>query len=67
MTRQYQLRGKTLRLIVLGGASKTASTLLTTAGGRKTRLTYSPRNALFEREDGTRVVRPFRGVRRIPS
>lgn len=25
---------------------------------------YPPRNVLIEREDGTRVVRPFRGLRR---
>jgi hypothetical protein len=26
-----------------------------------------PRNVLIERVDGTRVVRPFRGLRRDPS
>jgi len=26
-----------------------------------------PRNVLIERGDGTRVVRPFRGLRRMPS
>jgi hypothetical protein len=26
-----------------------------------------PRNVLIERGDGTRVVRPFRGLRRRPS
>ena len=26
-----------------------------------------PRNVLIERGDGTRVVRPFRGLRRKPS
>ena len=25
------------------------------------------RNVLIRREDGTRVVRPFRGLRRVPS
>lgn len=66
MTRQYQLRGDTLRLIALGGASKGISVILTPAGGRTMRMTYSPRNALLEREDGSRFVRPFRGLRRCP-
>lgn len=26
-----------------------------------------PRNVLIERADGTKVVRPFRGLRRLPS
>jgi hypothetical protein len=26
-----------------------------------------PRNVLVERSDGTRVVRPFRGLRRVPN
>jgi acetyl esterase len=26
-----------------------------------------PRNVLVERADGTRVVRPFRGLRRVPA
>jgi hypothetical protein len=26
-----------------------------------------PRNVLVEREDGALVVRPFRGLRRVPS
>lgn len=26
----------------------------------------APRNVLVEREDGTRVVRPFRGLRKVP-
>ena len=27
----------------------------------------TPRNVLIEREDGTRVVRPFRGLRKPPT
>jgi acetyl esterase len=27
---------------------------------------HGPRNVLIERRDGTRVVRPFRGLRRNP-
>ncbi|GGM82148.1 hypothetical protein GCM10010106_31010 [Thermopolyspora flexuosa] len=26
-----------------------------------------PRNVLVEREDGSKVVRPFRGLRRLPA
>ncbi|MEU8378304.1 hypothetical protein [Streptosporangium sp. NPDC048865] len=28
---------------------------------------YAPRNVLIRRQDGTRVVRPFRGLRRPPT
>jgi hypothetical protein len=28
---------------------------------------WTPRNVMVERADGTRVVRPFRGLRKVPA
>lgn len=49
--RMYVERGQLVRLIVCGG-------------GRGPKGSKSPRNALLERRDGSRVVRPMRGLRR---
>lgn len=45
--------GERVRLVALGGGR----------GPRGSKR--SPRNCLLEREDGTRYVRPFRGLRRL--
>jgi hypothetical protein len=51
--RTYLERGRPVRVLVQWGLKKRGET----HGG--------PRNVLIEREDGSRVVRPFRGLRSV--
>lgn len=52
--RVYLERGRPVTVLIQWGLKSKGET----HGG--------PRNVLVEREDGTRVVRPFRGLRRAP-
>ena len=67
--RTYWLRGEPVTLLVLGGMDLGAPGFPPprALGGGVLPAKRSPRNCLIEYPDGRRVVRPFRGLRRMPG
>ena len=70
--RTYLENGTPVRVLVRWSSERAAQwsgiplVLLPRADG-KPHAHRGPHNVLIEREDGSRVVRPFRGLRRISS
>jgi acetyl esterase len=66
--RTYLEAGSPVRILIRWGKTSAGSTasigkLDGSAWGRR----RAPYNVLIERQDGTRVVRPFRGLRKLPE
>ncbi|MCJ2022120.1 hypothetical protein MKK84_32760 [Methylobacterium sp. E-065] len=66
--RTYLEKGAPVRILIRWG--KTGAGLAAPIGkldGSAWGLRRAPHNVLIEREDGSRVVRPFRGLRKLPE